>query len=128
MASTNCCRGEPRHSYQVIHERRYSSEPISARVERNIIDAALHPPLKNDPHIRVPVCELGRSRSSVHVRSTTNVVLVKRPSGSASSQDLGAVAAGPLLLPQNWGHRRAQSEVANSNGTPIAEDQNRRLS
>ncbi|KAM5537980.1 hypothetical protein V8D89_008456 [Ganoderma adspersum] len=128
MGEHSAKRGEPRNWNQVIHERRYSKEPISARNERDIIDAAYHPPLKNDPHIRIPVCELGRSRSSVHVRSTTNVALVKRPSVSASPQDLSAVDASPLLLPRNWGHRRAQSEIVNSSGTLIAGDQNRRLS
>ncbi|KAI1786344.1 hypothetical protein LXA43DRAFT_1034311 [Ganoderma leucocontextum] len=128
MAKHPADRGKPRGMSQVIHERRYSNEPISARVERDIIDAAHHPPLKNDPHIRIPVCELGRSRSSGDARSTTNVALVRRPSISASSRDVSAMVASPLVLPRNWGHRRSQSEVVNSSAALIAGDQHPRLS
>ncbi|PIL33658.1 hypothetical protein GSI_04281 [Ganoderma sinense ZZ0214-1] len=128
MIEHSADRGEPRDEDQVVCEPVYVNEPISARVERNIIDTAHHRPLKHDPYIRIPVCEVGRSRSSGHVRSTTNVVLVKKPSVSAPSQAVSTMAAGPLLLPRNWDHRRAQSESIDRSPVLVAGDENRRPS
>ena len=112
-----------------MSEPAYVNAPISPRVERNVIDAAHHGPLKDDPYIRIPVCEVGRSRNSSNARPTTNVVLVKKPATSASpSKAISTVAAGPLLLPRNSDHRRAQSETVDRSPGLAAGDEDRRPS
>ena len=73
--------------------------PIPRRLERDILDGAVHPPLPGSPHRRRAVSEISRSRRGDQLRPTTNVIL-RRSNSTASRASASQSAPGTPLISQ----------------------------
>ncbi|RPD57952.1 hypothetical protein L226DRAFT_616152 [Lentinus tigrinus ALCF2SS1-7] len=69
----------PRDYLPVRVERRNRLESVPARVDRDILDGARHPPLANDTQVRRGMCEIGRSRTKTASKATSSIKLEANP-------------------------------------------------
>ncbi|KAH9935199.1 uncharacterized protein BXZ73DRAFT_76895 [Epithele typhae] len=87
--------GPRRELREISVELSASLPPLRARLDRDIIDSAVCPPLGDDLQIRRPLSEVGRNRRGVDARPTTHVALER----SFAAVVRGRTQSAPQVIP-----------------------------